>query len=120
MPPTVWAINMNQYSQGYLYLEMSYRNHHLKRNNVFVFSVWYSQTVTTKRAIPQKMKEFIGAYFYLEPSRSGGMQRWASLLAPQCIQPFWKGIVLGVVDDSCNLLIVGQRNWTTEHFVPRD
>jgi hypothetical protein len=52
---------MNQYSHGSLDLEMSYLNHDLKRNNVFVFSVWYSQTVTTKRAIPQKVKEFIGA-----------------------------------------------------------
>lgn len=65
MPPTVWAINTNQYSHGYFYLETSYLNHHLKRNNVFVFSDWYSQTVTTKRAMPQNIKEFMGAYFYL-------------------------------------------------------
>jgi hypothetical protein len=75
MPPTVWTINTNQYSRGYLYLEMLYLNHHLKRNNVFVFSDWYSQTVTIKRAMPQKMKEFIGASFQLAQKAGGATVR---------------------------------------------
>jgi hypothetical protein len=54
---------------------MSYLNHHLKRNNVFVFSDWYSQTVKTKRAMPQKIKEFIGASFQLAQKAGGATGR---------------------------------------------